>query len=705
MPAPPRLRVFGRLDITAPPLWLIVAMPLGYFAAAVLSIAVFGTNTPVWVSNALAVTAMLRHKRSTWPVLLGLAALADYAATALMHNPLIAIGLTPCDCLEIFLITALSGFTCDTSLDGSIWPLARLAAACLVAPAVSALGGAALITLAYGAPFLAGWKTWYLGTACGELTVTPLLLSWTDRTLQTRPSRNAIFQTLGLSVLVAVVGYVDFHDSLPGLFLAFPLLLLAAFNGRLVGATTASAALAAVATWSTFTGHGPIAAVSPVDIAAADRASIVSEVLNLQLYIVVALLLSLPLAAVLGQREKLMVQLRETTHAAQQAARAKSQFLAVMSHEIRTPLTGVLGMADLLTHDPPPEKRRDYVARIRASGQHLVTLINDILDFSRIEAGRLELEAIDFTIAEVLEQVRSLLAPLAVERGLALNLDLEGASPETLKGDPTRIRQVLINLVGNALKFTERGRVTVTVSCRAMGDGREHFRFEVVDTGIGIPAAKRQALFDAFSQGDSSTTRRYGGSGLGLAISKYLVEAMGGEIGVDSVEGVGSRFWFALPLAVSQAAPPRRPPPPRLREQSPRRLLLVEDVEVNQILVADMLRARGHGVVVAANGQEALELVAREPFDLVLMDIQMPVMDGIEATIRIRRLPPPAGNIPVIALSANVMAEDVARYKAAGMNDTLAKPIEWPKLFEALAQYGGTGKFMEGDARTEARGS
>ncbi|HUL11640.1 MAG TPA: ATP-binding protein, partial [Methylococcaceae bacterium] len=524
-------------------------------------------------------------------------------------------------------------------------------------------------------------QAWYLADASGLLTITPLLLSWTNPPFWTAGAGHVAFQTLALPALVAVVGYFDFHNALPGLFLAFPFLLLTTFRGRLLGATTAAAPLALIAIWSTFTGHGPIAALASTH-----------RVQYLQLYILVALVSTLPLAAVLGQREKLMAQLRETTRAAQEAVRAKSEFLAVMSHEIRTPMTGVLGMADLLMQAPLPAKQREYVAWIRASGRHLLSLINDILDFSRIEAKKIELEAIEFSIPEVLAQVCSLLTPLAVEAGLELRFEADDDGTPRLRGDPMRLRQVLINLVGNGIKFTRRGGVTVTVSHRTMADRRERYHFEVRDTGIGISEEKRKILFNPFSLADSSTTRRYGGTGLGLAISRRLVEAMGGEIGVASLEGVGSRFWFELPLTVSTDAAPRETSMPRVGDQQPRRVLLVEDVEMNQILVADMLRAHGHDVVTAANGREAVELVAREAFDVVLMDVQMPVMDGIEATVRIRQMPPPACDVPVLAQSANVMPEDMARYKAAGMNGALTKPIDWPKMFEALARHGSPGR-------------
>ena len=681
---------FGRFRITAPPLWVAVALPAAYFAAALASQSVFGANSAIWVSNAFAVTALLRNKRSTWPVLILLVAVADGAANAIAsRSPLFGLWSAASDCGEILIVASLARATGVTSM-GAIKSMVRLAVICLVVPVLSATEGAILLAFYVGTPFGEGWKTWYLANSFGLLMVTPLLLSWTDPRICTQNLRGRAVPVIVLAGFIAGVTYLDFHDALPGLFLAFPVLLVATFSGGLLGATTGAAAQAAVAIWSTMAGSGDLASFAKTDP--------VLKTQLLQMYIAIILLLVLPVAAVLEE-------LRERTTEAQAATRAKSEFLAVMSHEIRTPLTSVLGMTDFLMSIDLPPKALDYVRGIRTSGRHLLALVNDILDFSRIEAGKLRLETIDFSIDSLFEELGSLLAPQAVERGLELHFAYEADVPKMLKGDPTRISQVLINLAGNGLKFTSRGSVTIAVARCAGEAGRDRYRFEVRDTGIGIPLEKQPLLFEAFSQVDSSTTRKYGGSGLGLAICRNLVNAMGGEIGVESEPGIGSCFWFEIPLALGEMPLTEAPARRQLVAGRKQRVLLVEDVELNRLLIADMLRSHGHEVTPAANGLEAVEMAEREPFDVILMDVQMPVMNGIEATRRIRKLPPPAGAVPVLALSANVREEDQARYRAAGMNGALAKPIDWPEVFDALALYGGADKAVGQNEAARGQGA
>ncbi len=385
------------------------------------------------------------------------------------------------------------------------------------------------------------------------------------------------------------------------------------------------------------------------------------------------------------QRKKAEQEILRARDLAEEATRTKSAFLANMSHEIRTPMTGVLGMVDLLAQENLTEGQRSCVDAMRSSGRHLLNVINDILDFSRTETGMIELEDLDFSIPEVLEQLQSLVNPLAVERGLDLQFALTPHSPTVVRGDPTRLKQVLLNLATNAVKFTERGMVSVTANQCDSADGSVRFRFEVRDTGPGIAAETLSRLFTPFVQADSSTVRRFGGSGLGLAISKRLVEAMGGTIGATSVPGQGSVFFFELSLSLGNPLQLSRLGALDAAPVQPRRILIAEDVAINRKILQGTLGKQGHQLTFAENGAQAVDLVQQQVFDVVLMDVQMPVMDGVEATQRIRKLGGRFESLPILGLTANVMARERQRYLEAGMNGCLMKPIEWDRLNAALA--------------------
>jgi CheY-like chemotaxis protein len=360
-----------------------------------------------------------------------------------------------------------------------------------------------------------------------------------------------------------------------------------------------------------------------------------------------------------------------------------------MSHEIRTPMNGVLGMAELLLDTPLSERQRRHLETLHRSGESLLDIINDVLDFSKIEAGRLELAPADFALRATVREVVEAFAERASRKGLVLECRIDPAVPDALNGDAVRLRQILNNLIGNAVKFTEQGRINVGVV--PAGAGR--LRFEVRDTGIGIDAAQRTLIFDAFAQADVSHSRRYGGTGLGLAISKQLIELMGGRLGLDSTPGRGSAFWFEAPFAAAQAAVAEKAAaaPPALQRLHGH-VLLAEDNAVNEAVASAMLESFGLRVSLAKNGFEALEALAAQPFDLVLMDCQMPEMDGFEATRRLRQREREKGvaaeaRQPIVAVTANAIEGDRERCLAAGMDDYLSKPFNKADLHALLSRW------------------
>jgi len=392
----------------------------------------------------------------------------------------------------------------------------------------------------------------------------------------------------------------------------------------------------------------------------------------------------------LDQRIWLLEQeLRAARQAAEVANLTKKEFLANMSHEIRTPLTGILGLAEVLLMKGCDPKVMESLALIRRSGLSLMFIVNNILDLSRLEAGNLKLTMADFELQSTLSAVALPYEHQAATKGLTMALRLDPTLPKVVRGDEYRLAQVLSNLLSNAVKFADQGQVTLSVTLEGWRDGQALAKFCIEDTGVGIPEDRLGDLFQSFVQLDSSYAKRHGGTGLGLAISKQLVTLMGGEMHVESSVGAGSKFSFSIALGPVETRPMDNPTEDREQPETGLRILVAEDNQINQVVLESELSGQGHTPRMVKDGLEALQTLEREPFDLVLMDVQMPSMDGLEATRRIRDSGKAWASIPIVALTAYTMEGDREHILAAGMDDYLAKPIDFDALYAVLRRLTG----------------
>jgi signal transduction histidine kinase/ActR/RegA family two-component response regulator len=547
---------------------------------------------------------------------------------------------------------------------GALW----FGAVALLVPALATLAAIALDLFRQQPLDILAACHAYAAGSLGLLMLVPLVLA-----------RGLLGWRLGaafLAVLLATAAVLGGAAAVPPLFfhlplLALPCLMLAALRLGLRSGLLLTLATAA----------GMSAVLVAQDLGGAPVPA--GTALAWQAYLLAAALTVLAAGAAQAERTRLMADLRAARQIADEARSAKVNFLSAMGHEFRTPITAVLGMVDLLGQSDLPAGEKTYLETIRTSGRHLLAIVNDLLDFSRSEAGRLQVDNVEFSLREVLDQTRAFLTPQASEQGIEFHFDVDEQLPAVVRGDPRRLRQVLLNLTGNALKFTNRGSVTVQMR-HTVADGAARLRVDITDTGVGMAPEKVASLFRSFDLDGTPTRRSHGGIGLGLAISRRLIEAMGGEIGVESTQGIGSRFWFEVTLPIGSA------PNPVLLNASdlpPLRVLVVDDGAVNRKLLLQMLSRYGHQVTSARNGVEAVEMVVRGRFDVVLMDIQMPVMDGIEATRLIRELPAPRNATPIIGITASIMPEEYQRCLDVGMNRILVKPLDWEQLFAVMAEH------------------
>ncbi len=633
----------------------------------------------IWPSDAILLAIILRSRREAWPALIACGYIGNFAAELIVDPVLTAALLSACNVIEITITVLL--FVRFVKMPPNLThatTFAKFLLICgLIGPAISAvLAGNALAAL-NGIQPLPIIQRWFAADFLGAITILPLLLmlkpdEWHQiaRNARRREAVSILLLVLGVSAAIFTLG-----NNRPILFLVFPFLILAAFRLRFLGAAMAMAILAMVSIPLTIMGYGPFSQT--------DNAPVL-----LQIFLATCVFTIMPVAAVLTERDRLERVAVVARGAAEQASAAKSAFLANMSHELRTPMTGIMGMCDLLLASQQTPEQKNITETLERSARSFLELLNDLLDLAKIEAGRMDIDTTDFRLSLVMKDVLEFFAPAMSQKGLTFTVEWDPTRYDVLNGDPKRLRQILFNLVGNALKFTDSGGVSVTRSQVLQNTGLVLTSVEVRDTGVGISPEVQGRLFHPFVQEDNASAR--GGAGLGLNICRQIVQAMGGSIGMRSSPGEGSRFSFSVPLLAGLEDKIQHRfaiTPARIGDVLKAyklKILLAEDNVTTQFLVKNVVEMWGHHVTVVENGAQALARTADGGFDMILMDMQMPVMDGREAVRLMRAREAPGRHMPIIALTADAILESRARYLEAGCDAIVTKPIAWTVLVQAM---------------------